>query len=509
MELSNSAFPGHSRQVGNCWCFGREKLLFIELRDFPWWVPQNKIEAAVLHDFGEREVPVVEPMATLQFARKLMDAAALRQVTGQPVQVLGVGNGLQGCPRLWRKVRAHEQVGAQRFPGARRVLSARLPCGALALDLIERVLRHCVEIEARHGHLQNGVPVEQAVLIGLAVAFLEIPAHRLVVAGQRLVGIAGNAVRHDLRIEYAHQAVALEDVGVEEGERFAGLHRLHPERRLAKLDGKRIAVHPVDAMLHYLAQRMLPRGLVGGVGVRLDAGDFTRETAGRRQQEVPRSTGRIDDPQVQNGAARILRAGGQGLRDDRIERGPNQLAHQGRRRVVGAGQLALGSLRFVSAAVAGEGEGPRRGVHVDDGPKLQEALVDGPQFLGVHVAVVDAGERVAGAEEREGADRFEQVFVGDGGAVEVGAFAAAEETAQGGQAEIRNAVGERSERDCEPLPQIGVAVVMAAAQCPFAQAGQGIPFRINGALRVRCRRRVKQIAFLGGEEEKQAVNEPE
>ena len=77
------------------------------------------------------------------------------------------------------------------------------------------------------------------------------------------------------------------DVGVEEGQRFAGLDRFDPEGCFTELDSKLILVDAVDAVLNDLAQGMLARAFVGTFAVRLDAYDFGGHAAGRGQEKVP------------------------------------------------------------------------------------------------------------------------------------------------------------------------------------------------------------------------------
>ena len=409
-------------------------------------------------------------MVVGQFPGEVFDPAALGHIAVKPVEVFGLGHNFQRVASLRREPRPHEQIGAERLPGSGLVGQRGFPGKALTLHVLQGVLRHGVEIDVGDCNLQHGIFVEQPVLVGSTGTLSERRANRLVVARQRLVGVGWNAVRHDCRIENADEAVALDDMGIEKREGLAGFDGFHPQCRLAQLDGERIAVDAVDAVLHYLAQRVLPGGFVRGLGAGLDAGDFVREAASRRQQEMSRTAGRIDDSQGQNGGARVFRAGGHRLDDNRIESGLDEFAHKRWRRVVGAGQLAFRPLRSLSAAVAREGECPGRGVHVDDGLKFKQALVDGPEFLGVHVPVVDAGQRRVRTEEREVADRFQQAFVGDGGTVEIGALVGAEQAAKRRQAQAGSAIGEGLEGDRQTLPEIGAAVVMPAPERPFAQA---------------------------------------
>ena len=60
----------------------------------------------------------------------------------------------------------------------------------------------------------------------------------------------------------------------------------------------------------------------------------------------------------------------------------------------------------------------------------------------------------------------------------------------------------------EALPEIRAAVVVAAPKRAFPEPRECVALRVHAALPpcgVRC---VEEIAFLGGEEEEQAVDEP-
>ena len=73
---------------------------------------------------------------------------------------------------------------------------------------------------------------------------------------------SGTPLGHQLG-RRAEQGVAVLDVGVEERERQAGLHGLHPQAHLAQLDGHRVEVHAVDAAADDLPQRV---AVLGGRG---------------------------------------------------------------------------------------------------------------------------------------------------------------------------------------------------------------------------------------------------
>ena len=111
-----------------------------------------------------------------------------------------------------------------------------MPGTTFALNVLKGVLGHGVEVEIRDRNLQDGFLVKQTVLVGLAISLPKNRANSAVIARQGLVGVAGNAVRHDLRVENANETVTLYDVGIEKSERFAGLDGFHPQRGLAQFD---------------------------------------------------------------------------------------------------------------------------------------------------------------------------------------------------------------------------------------------------------------------------------
>ena len=155
--------------------------------------------------------------------------------------------------------------------------------------------------------------------------------------------------------------------------------------------------------------------------------------------------------------------------DDWIERGLDEFADESRWRVIGAGQLAFRSFHTLPSSPR-KGKCPRRRTHVDDRPKFQKALINGSQFLRVHVPVVNAGQHRTGTEERKGADRFQELFVSDGGRVEVGALVRSEQPAECGQTQADSAICESVEGDLEALPEILVTVVVAPPESPLAKA---------------------------------------
>ena len=72
----------------------------------------------------------------------------------------------------------------------------------------------------------------------------------------------------------------------------------------------------------------------------------------------------------------------------------------------------------------------------------------------------------------------------------------------------------RTARECaegnlKPPPEVGITVVVASPERAFAEAGERVALRVDAALAVGGVRGVEEVAFLGGEEEEEAVDEPQ
>lgn len=165
--------------------------------------------------------------------------------------------------------------------------------------------------------------------------------------------------------------------------------------------------------------------------------------------------------------------------DDGIEGGLDEFLDEGIRGVVGAGG-------FPGVAGTGGGIGDAREAEdaagkIEGGDEFQQRLIDGAEFLGSHVPVVDGGA-FAGflvEEPAQLAHGGEEVAIGDGGAVEIRALGFREETAEGGQGEFFLAVGEAAEDDAEGLPEIGVGIVGGLAEGAGAQAPEGVALGVG------------------------------
>ena len=143
---------------------------------------------------------------------------------------------LKSLARLLREIRPDKEVGTKLLTCTGFIQTYSFPGDTFALYVIERLLRHTAQVGGSHSNLCQATLIEQVSLHGVnypTVALLEVPADGFVITGQRLVGLARNALCHDLGIEDADQTIALQDVRIEEGQRFAWLHCFDPEGRLA------------------------------------------------------------------------------------------------------------------------------------------------------------------------------------------------------------------------------------------------------------------------------------
>ena len=150
----------------------------------------------------------------------------------------------------------------------------------------------------RHG-AGAAVEIEAALALLLVLVLgLVVVGGVLVVAGQRLVGIVGDALLQHLEVEHAKQRVAAADIGIEEAERVAGIDGLDPERDLGQFHRHRVAVHAVDAATGNIAQGVA-EVLGGGRALGADAGEAGGDAAGGGEQEVAGAAGGVDETEPQ------------------------------------------------------------------------------------------------------------------------------------------------------------------------------------------------------------------
>ena len=122
--------------------------------------------------------------------------------------------------------------------------------------------------------------------------------------------------------------------------------------------------------------------------------------------------------------------------DDGFQGGIDEFHDQGVRGVVGAGGFPGVSGGGTGISDAYEAEGACG--EVDGGDEFEQGFIDGAEFLGAHVAVVD-GAAFSGFLVKEPAQLAhggEEVAIGEGGGVEVRALGFREESAECGQGEF-------------------------------------------------------------------------
>ena len=267
-----------------------------------------------------------------------------RHASGHATEIV-TGRDTQG--RIFRLVGEESpdvEVSFEFLPGSRLVLERRPPCGGLLFDVVERVLLHGVEVGPGDCDLQHRLVVEQAGLTGRArvlVAFSKHPARRLVVAGERLVRVGRDAVRHDRGVENADETVAELDVGIEERQRFPGFHCLDPKRGSAELHRKGVSVDAMYAVTDHVPQSVLAGRLVRGVGSGVDPRHLCGHAARCREEKVSRTAGRVDNAEIEDGFAGILWMAVYGIGEHGVEGRLHQFVHERRRGVVRPGQLTF------------------------------------------------------------------------------------------------------------------------------------------------------------------------
>src|ERR1700733_3103170 len=141
--------------------------------------------------------------------------------------------------------------------------------------------------------------------------------------------------------------------------------------------------------------------------------------------------------------------------------------------------------------------------------QLQQTLVHTSQLLGPHVAPVHARESAVLAEPGQTEDRQQQRSVLKLRLVEVGALRFVEEPAQRGKAETSLAARHAAENNLQSVPEVTETVVSAPAHRSVAQPANTVPLCVKCLRTLGGSRIVKYASLLHGQQEDQAVHEPE
>ncbi len=296
----------------------------------------------------------------------------------------------------------------------------------ITLQLLVRLLFSPPLVNCPFGHLRDMFSetpqVEQRLVEGdnvgregelaspfLAVASLDAARLRFLGRVVALVCLVGDTIPQYCKVEDADQRVAALDPVVEEGERLAGDMGLDPERDLAEFDGQWVLIDGVEAVGNDVAQ-----GFAHGLGrwfllAGANPGQLASEPAGSGQQEVAGAGGWIADLEGEDHLLLLVFGlfAAQPGREHWLERTGDQLAHEFRRGVVGAGRLALETLPLDKAEWLAGGK-------VEDGGMVEQALVDGAELLDVERRVVNAshGTLLVG-QQGEAGERVEEGAVGE------------------------------------------------------------------------------------------------
>jgi len=294
-------------------------------------------------------------------------------------------------------------------------------------------------------------------------------------------------------------------VVVEEAERFAGDVGFQPEGDLAEFHCEGIEVHAVDAVFDDIADGLAVGGGAGLVIAGADDGEGEADAAGGGEQDVAGAAGDVGDSEGEESG------GGIGLfeflRDEVVEGVLDERLDEFVLGVVGAGGSAFVAL--------GEGEVVFAVDFRDAWFELQQALIDGAEFLDVEGTIVDPHE-LAGdgiGEEGELAEGTEEGGVVEGAILQHAERAAVEEiAAERGDAELEAAAGfvHEAEEGDEGEPGIAVAGI---GEVRFfreaAEAGERVTEIVDFPQALVGAGDMGEAAFLDDHEEEQAVDEAE
>ena len=165
---------------------------------------------------------------------------------------------------------------------------------------------------------------------------------------------------------------------------------------------------------------------------------------------------------------------GEALADDGFQRGLDEFHDQGVRGVIRAGGFPGVSRGGTRIGDAHKPEGACG--EVDGGNEFEQGFIDGAEFLGAHVPVVDgaAFSCFLVVEPAQLAHGGEEVAIGEGGGIEVRALGFREEAAEGGQGEFFLTACEGTEDDAEAEPEVAVGIVGGLAEGAPTQAAKAV-----------------------------------
>jgi hypothetical protein len=240
-------------------------------------------------------------------------------------------------------------------------------------------------------------------------------------------------------------------------------------------------------------------------------GDVGGEAARRGEEEVPGAAGRIDDGEPSSASAGALPGVGLAMvsRDDGLQRAVEQHLHEAVGRVVAAGGLAGVALGLVA-----RGEAERRAHVARSGHQLQQALVHAAELLRPHVAPVHPGERSCPrlAQPRQLEQRQQQGTVLQAGGIERRALAGGEQPAKAGSPRRGSPRPPSTQDDLWQRPSHRSAWrSWALRRTANARAGaQGVALGVQrGAAASLVPFGMQEVALLHGEQEDQAIDEPQ
>lgn len=521
-RLNQAVAGGFVGGVGNGGAAGGEEFFFLDFNAFPRGISEDAVEAAFGKDLGEAEGPVEDGGLAAEVGGTLQgfgfEGGGIAEA-GEEIVVGGTGAGVVGCGL------GVEEGGDEEVAGVLQITAGGFTAegfvGALFGERgFEGLFREGFELaQALKQILLLGlIEVELALSVGklgdsggaLAVEGVEGAGGFGAVAAEGFEGVGGNAVGELFEIQDAEKSVSDLEVVVEEGKRLAGLVGFDPEGGAGEFNGHGVAVHAVDTVGDDIAEGVAVGFAGNGVPLGPEFGKSFSDAPGGTQKEVSGAAGGVDHLEVEEGLLGLRGVVAEGLGDDRIESGVEEVLDEGVGGVVGAGQptgVAIGG-PFVSETRVAE----LQGGEVERGNEFKERFIHGAKFLGAHVAVVHGAEASVGGGPAQRAHDFEEFAIGKQGVVEVRALVRGEEASECGESEAGFACGKAPEDNEDALPEVAVSVESGAAEGAFAEAAEAVAFLINfggAAGGGVVGGWMEESALFDGEEEEKAVDEAE
>ena len=139
--------------------------------------------------------------------------------------------------------------------------------------------------------------------------------------------------------------------------------------------------------------------------------------------------------------------------------------------------------------------------------EFEQALVNRAQFLGRHVAPVDADAAIVVHQPAQLEDRRHEGAIGKLRIIQVRRQTAGKDSPECRQAQQFLAAFQRAKHDLRPFPGVEVMIVGGSPNRSVAQMREAVAIKIQRAHRRAYAGRQKQIAIFGHGEENQAIDD--